>query len=111
MPTPSTPKTYITWSNAETDALIEWLNANYASYCNGTKSKVYAALAETLGTKTKVQVENKVKRWSAMTRRPLTGATQAGVAWKGLETRSSLSFTEGAPDSPLSMPSLERGLA
>jgi hypothetical protein len=61
--TMSTAKAYSTWSDAETDALLEWLSVpnNYSSYCNGTKTKAYAAIAEALKTKTACQVENKLK--------------------------------------------------
>jgi hypothetical protein len=57
MSTPSTPKIYATWTTDETDALLAWLGVpdNYHSYCNGKKTKVYAAIAETLRTKTKEQ--------------------------------------------------------
>jgi hypothetical protein len=59
----STPKTYTTWSDAETDALLEWLSvpANCLSYRTGTKTKVCVVIAEALKTKTASQVDNKIK--------------------------------------------------
>src|SRR5690348_4559416 len=59
-----TAKSYSIWSDAETDALLEWLSVpdNYRTYCTGTKTKAYAAIAEVLKTKSREQVENKLEK-------------------------------------------------
>jgi hypothetical protein len=57
------PKTYVAWSDAETDTLLEWLSSpdNYRSYCTGVKTRAYIAIANVLETKTKEQVSTSSK--------------------------------------------------
>jgi hypothetical protein len=67
--------TYATWSDAETDVLLEWLSSpdNYGSYYTGIKTKAYTAIAKALGTKTMKQVRNTLTAGAAlrMSQRPL----------------------------------------
>jgi hypothetical protein len=88
-------KSYNVWSNAETDALLEWLSVpdNYRSYCTGTKTRAYTAIAEALRTKTRKQVENKVKKMLRDYKRAIDwrNATGRGVEEAGGTIQDELS--------------------
>ena len=73
----ATTKSYNSWSDAEADALFEWLSVpeNYASYITGTKTKACAAIANALKTKSASQVENKLK--------DMMGNYKKATDWRG----------------------------